>query len=183
MSPLILGKGDEGEDTIYHDIPPPETLGWIPVFLLIIGSLYLPVKRLRFVFQEAFSIRTDTYLKMQQVWLIVHMISNALATLIVSSHIFAEGGLDATPGFAAGFNASLLMIILCVSGFILWKRFPVLAFDESYEKATRQLHVQILGFVILLFSLLLHVTALQNTVPPSCGRCHTLILHCLRGML
>ncbi len=179
---IILVIGDEGEDTIYHKIPPPQTLGWSTVVLLIAGLLYIPIKRLRFLIQNSLGIRTENYLRIQQISLTVHMLSNMTATIIVLSHIFAEGGLKGTPGYVGGFNGVFLMVLLSISGFILWRRFPTLSYDEGYERATRHLHVQIVGFFMLVFSIILHITALQNTVPPSCGGCHTAILSFFNGV-
>lgn len=141
--------------------------GYIAIFFLIIGGLYILVKRAHFLSKSLFSsekyskvtdFTTVVYSKTRLPLFYAHLGVNLLATVVAFVHglsVELEGGMVVLSGMISG----IFMLLLSVSGVIIWKKFWP---GKESRKLIRAAHRQWLYTAIVVITLVAHLAFLDD---------------------
>ena len=175
----VLGDDDdhEGEDDDLYDDHPLfggddnlKDLGVASLVVLSVGSIYILFRRTyvysnRFLSKERYPEVKEfikvNYHRFRQPVFLVHIYTSLIATLLAGIHgiplIIGDKGM-----VISGLIAGSAMLILSLSGFVMWRRQKPFWENRESRKAIRWMHRQWLFTGLTVLGLILHLVFLED---------------------
>jgi hypothetical protein len=158
------GEHDDDEGGVFGEDGSKE-LGYFAILLMIIGSGYILLKRTyvysrRYLSKDEYpqlrNFIKETYSKLKSPFLNLHNVTMFLATLAAVIHGLVLGEAGEAIGIS-GWIAAIFMIVLSLSGAIIWLRFRPIWTYRTSRTHIRFIHQQWLFSGLMVLALIFHL--------------------------